>query len=58
MVDNVRVMEAAFRPEEQLREGIREVVRQYSGRVSYAQLLGVLEQLKFEVIQEGYIGHD
>lgn len=58
MSNNVRVLETVFRAEEQLRDGIREVVRQYSGRVSYAQLLGVLEQLKFEVIQEGYIGHD
>ena len=58
MSNNVRVLETVFRTEEQLREDVWEVVRQYNGRVSYAQLLGVLEQLKFEVMQDGYIRHD
>lgn len=58
MSNNVRALETVFRAEEQLREDIWEVVRQYNGRVSYAQLLGVLEQLKFEVMQDGYIRHD
>jgi hypothetical protein len=58
MNDNVRVLGAVFLPEEKLREEIREVVRQYNGRISYAQLLGILEMLKFEYMQDGYIGEE
>jgi hypothetical protein len=58
MNDNVRVLGAAFLPEGKLREEIREVVRQYNGRISYAQLLGILEILKFEYMQDGYIGEE
>jgi len=53
MNDNVRVMEVVFRPEEQLLEDIREAVSQYNGRLSYMQLLGILELLKFEYLQSG-----
>jgi hypothetical protein len=56
MSDNVRVLDSAFRPEAQLLEDIREVVGQYGGRVSYAQLLGIFEMLKFEYLKEGFTG--
>lgn len=58
MSDNVRVLDSVFRSEEQLRGDIREVVRKYNGRISYAQLLGLLEQLKYEYIRDGCTGDD
>lgn len=58
MSNNVRVLESVFRPEEELRDEIRDLIRNYSGKISYAQLLGVLDMLKFECLQAGYIGVD
>ena len=58
MDDNVRVLDSVFRSAEQLRGEIREVVRKYNGRISYAQLLGLLEQLKYEYIRDGCTGDD
>lgn len=58
MSNNVRVLESVFRPEEELRDEIRDLIRKYSGKISYAQLLGVLDMLKFECLQAGYIGVD
>lgn len=54
MTDNVKVLETVFRAEEQLLEDIREAVSQYYGRLSYAQLLGVLEIVKAEYLQRGH----
>ena len=58
MDDNVRVLDSVFRSAEQLRGEIREVVRKYNGRISYAQLLGLLEQLKYEYIRDGCTGDE
>jgi len=56
--DNVRVLGSVFRSEEQLRGEIREVVRKYNGRISYAQLLGLLEILKYEYLRDGCTGDE
>lgn len=53
--NNVRVLETVFRAEEQLLEEIKGVVSQYYGRLSYAQLLGVLEILKSEYMKDFHI---
>ena len=53
MSDNVRILDSVFSAEAHLIADIRDVIKKYDGRLSYMQLLGILELLKFEYLQSG-----